>query len=61
LFDKVDQKSEGAGAGLAIVKRIVELHGGRVWVQSEGDGEGTTFFFSIPKREKNNVNPGVKE
>jgi signal transduction histidine kinase len=52
LFDKVDPKSEGSGAGLAIVKRIVELHGGRIWLESEGNGKGTIFFFTIPDKSE---------
>ncbi|HSD82256.1 MAG TPA: GAF domain-containing protein, partial [Anaerolineae bacterium] len=48
LFDKLDPKSEGTGIGLALVKRIIEVHGGRVWVESAGLGQGSTFCFTLP-------------
>lgn len=48
LFDKLDARAEGTGVGLAIVKRIIELHGGRIWVESEGALKGASFCFTLP-------------
>lgn len=47
LFDKLNPASEGTGVGLALVKRIIEVHGGRIWLESAA-GEGATFFFTLP-------------
>lgn len=44
----VKRRSGGAGLGLSIVRSLVELHGGRVWATSGGEGRGSTFSFSLP-------------
>jgi len=48
LFEKLDATTEGTGVGLAIVKRIIEAHGGNVRAESAGPGKGTTFRFTLP-------------
>lgn len=48
LFNKLDARTEGTGIGLALVRRIVEVHGGRIWIESEGAGHGTTCCFTLP-------------
>ncbi len=49
LFNKLDANTEGTGIGLALVKRIVEIHDSQIWIESEGNGKGTTFLFTLPQ------------
>ncbi|MCX6690791.1 MAG: ATP-binding protein, partial [Methanoregula sp.] len=48
LFERLNPDVQGTGIGLATVKRIIEAHGGKIWVESEGSGKGTTFWFTLP-------------
>jgi PAS domain S-box-containing protein len=47
MFQRADSKTEGAGVGLAISKRVIDVHGGRMWVESE-PGQGSTFWMALP-------------
>jgi len=52
LFEKLDPHTPGSGIGLAMVRRIVEAHGGNIEAQSDGPGMGTTFRFTLAKTER---------
>ncbi len=51
LFNRLDLNVEGTGVGLTLARRIVEVHGGRIWVESEGKGQGSTFCFILQPHE----------
>ncbi|HSM72367.1 MAG TPA: ATP-binding protein [Anaerolineales bacterium] len=50
LFETLNPNIEGTGIGLALIKRIIETHGGKIWVESEGPGKGSTFCFTLPNK-----------
>ena len=54
LFNKLDSRTDGTGIGLTLAKRIIEFHGGQIWVESE-PGQGATFFFTLPRQPKREV------
>lgn len=49
LFSKLENNDQSSGIGLSIVKKIIDLYGGTIWLESQ-EGIGTTFYFTIPKQ-----------
>jgi len=49
LFERLNADVDGTGVGLTLVKRIIEVHGGKIWIESEGPGHGSTIWFTLPK------------
>jgi len=49
----ISDKTPGTGLGLPLTKRLVEMHGGRIWVESEGEGKGARFSFALPVKSEN--------
>ena len=55
LFDRLEVNVEGTGIGLALAQRIIEMHGGEIWIESDGVGRGALFCFTLPTAaEKSN-------
>jgi len=48
IFEKLNPVIKGTGVGLTMVKRIVELYGGRIWINSDGENQGTCVMFTLP-------------
>jgi signal transduction histidine kinase len=55
LFEQLNPTMEGNGLGLPLAKRIIELHGGRIWVESKGIRQGSTFFFTLPDNRHQDI------
>jgi len=60
FFSRLQSRAryDGTGMGLALCRRIVEHHGGRIWVESEGEGRGSVFVFELPLEAENAVPSG---
>ena len=51
LFDRLETEVQGTGVGLALVKRVIDIHNGDIWIESQGNGQGCCFCFTLPAHE----------
>jgi len=51
LFNKIDPNTDGIGIGLGVVKRIIEVHNGKIWVESDGNNNGSNFKFTLQGKQ----------
>jgi signal transduction histidine kinase len=51
---RLTDKTQGTGLGLALCRRFVEMHGGKIWFESKGKNKGTRFTFTIPLNQNTN-------
>jgi len=54
LFDRLEVNVEGTGVELALAKRIIEVHDGKIWLESDGNRQGAVFCFTLPEKDGEN-------
>ena len=56
IKNELTRKYGGTGLGLAVSNDIIALHGGKIWVESDGIGKGSTFFIELPLKDRDKTN-----